>query len=842
MKHLTRFALVGAIMLAGLLSCEREMVQTVPNNPTYDADANTVTTKIILDVSTSRTPQTRTTAAYAQAGENPHFLGMEAVHLLTYKLPYAPFGKEMSDTTVGKFFYRSSVSALRDYDLGNLFDAGDVTSQSSSRAVELALPLETNCLVLYGKALKSGTDDQQGAIGLKGDPADLKTLAFYLQPRLQDTTAYYGGCELFQGILTGMLVAGLVDEQHFWQVSANNQVYTVPVGSRDRRYKFWWPQDNGTPTVYKRTSGVDYQDGEAYTENSKYVLHWGELSWKQLGIMYDWEYDDDETTNPLNVTTNHMALSGLGESLGEAYSRLTNVRSQRMRKTELTDPAPDSILVLKELRAGSAESVLRTIQDLYAVVNKASTSKPTGWEEEVARQLAEVISSRIESFFSVATDAASGTKSVTGFKSFSALIEDFKTNVAQTEWDQTHIDAVDASFLPTHTSGGFPMNLHMPQGAAILLCNRDWPTNATSGPFNRLDKFVYTQEIPAYGMGDGNLTFPIADYRYPAELMYYGNSAIRVSDEVVTQAMYPKEATLGADAWTTDANWGNKWHKNRSVTSTTRSVAMVHRINYGTALLQSHVGYSDAALNNGLQDNKKAIFGAEENNVIPVKDVTTGLKVTGIIVGGQPDTVGWHYTRKPTGFAETVTYDESTKKFDGLFFVNSAFNKMIYDMLPSPFRIGDSQADNNIYTFCWDNYDATLAADKQSDVYVALELENHTGQDFWGELNVVRDGGTFYLVGKLSLENAKNLTNFAHLERTDYNYPIYKPQTGETVDAPRVFMQDYCTVANLIIGETSLQHAYVTVPDLRSNQVSLGVSIDMKWETGLQFDVDMGKL
>ena len=53
-------------------------------------------------------------------------------------------------------------------------------------------------------------------------------------------------------------------------------------------------------------------------------------------------------------------------------------------------------------------------------------------------------------------------------------------------------------------------------------------------------------------------------------------------------------------------------------------------------------------------------------------------------------------------------------------------------------------------------------------------------------------------------------------------------------------MQDYMTKANLIIGVDALKHAYVTVPDLRSSQISLGVSIDMHWESGLAFDVILG--
>jgi hypothetical protein len=52
----------------------------------------------------------------------------------------------------------------------------------------------------------------------------------------------------------------------------------------------------------------------------------------------------------------------------------------------------------------------------------------------------------------------------------------------------------------------------------------------------------------------------------------------------------------------------------------------------------------------------------------------------------------------------------------------------------------------------------------------------------------------------------------------------------------RVFIQDHMTTANFKIGEHSLKYAYLTVPDLRSSSVTLGLSVDLKWETGLVFD------
>ena len=128
---------------------------------------------------------------------------------------------------------------------------------------------------------------------------------------------------------------------------------------------------------------------------------------------------------------------------------------------------------------------------------------------------------------------------------------------------------------------------------------------------------------------------------------------------------------------------------------------------------------------------------------------------------------------------------------------------------------------------------------------MGIELEN-TGDDFWGEMNLIRHGGTFYLLGKLDLSVAvatareDNAAAFTSLDRKYYCYPPYNPVTGETINAPRVFMQDYMTKANLILGQDALKHAYVTVPDLRSSQISLGVSIDMNWTPGLAFDVHLG--
>ena len=49
-------------------------------------------------------------------------------------------------------------------------------------------------------------------------------------------------------------------------------------------------------------------------------------------------------------------------------------------------------------------------------------------------------------------------------------------------------------------------------------------------------------------------------------------------------------------------------------------------------------------------------------------------------------------------------------------------------------------------------------------------------------------------------------------------------------------MQDYMTTANFWFGENSLKEALLTVPDLRHSTLTLGLSVDMEWSTGITFD------
>jgi hypothetical protein len=317
-------------------------------------------------------------------------------------------------------------------------------------------------------------------------------------------------------------------------------------------------------------------------------------------------------------------------------------------------------------------------------------------------------------------------------------------------------------------------------------------------------------------MGGGSQD--INKYLFPAELMYYGNSPVRVTDDAHETGHYPN--TVGTwdndDTWSTGVLAGTTgWTKDAKVKSTTRSVAMQKDINYGTALLKTTVKYGAA----NLKDNNHAIQAARSGADEPDATITVSgdsFKLTGVLIGGVTQTVGWNYVNKGGDF-DNMVYD------------NNIPNQTIPATVDTP-------SEPN-YTLVWDNWNSALANNAQSPVYVALEFVNNA-KDFWGNANRVRKGGTFYIVGKLDPSGMP----FPSRTATNYNLPPYNNDaTGTTIEASRVFIQDFMTTANFTIGETSLQHAYVTVPDLRSSEISLGLSVDIIWETGLNFNVVLGE-
>ena len=354
----------------------------------------------------------------------------------------------------------------------------------------------------------------------------------------------------------------------------------------------------------------------------------------------------------------------------------------------------------------------------------------------------------------------------------------------------------------------------------------------STNPHTVVNKYSYMSQVPTYAMGSVGGNFDPKNYMYPAELCYFGNSPIRVTSDAHVKAEYPD----GASNWDNDENWKTTytaghntvdWSKNAHVLSSTRSVAMQENINYGTSMLKTTIAYASGVAD--LKDNNSGIHTGEADNTIAVSG--SPFTLTGVLVGGQPQTVGWNYITKASATDPYVC--------------------MVYDNdLPST-AIPTSTGSEN-YTMVWDNYKAVddPAADAQNTVYVALELTNNSGKDFWGMNNLIRNGSAFYLIGKLDpdVTSATNLTSLGKSAEqyaadkslgitwpTKYALPPYNAD-GSTVKARRVFIQDFVTTANFIIGEESLKTALVSVPDLRASHLSLGLSVDLSWSNGLNFE------
>ena len=490
--------------------------------------------------------------------------------------------------------------------------------------------------------------------------------------------------------------------------------------------------------------------------------------------------------------THDIPMRALGDKLAIAYATWNTIRSG-------------------ELRAGSGTAVSKVIEDLMTVVNSVANAEPVFWEEAAAKTLAKQIKTNVEKFF----DSDNEYQWKTAGEIMTALNVNFST--------------VDEDC----NLNDFPVNFNLPNGSVILQFDI---TPKDPGPGFDF-AYNYKGAVATYAMGDENGSFNPLNYVYPAELCYFGNSAIRVSDQTKAANYYPD----GVTDWDNDDKWTDDWVKDSHVTNTTRSVAMKDNINYGTALLETKVKFGAATLqdNYGALDkrwNKKPEI-TEPNNTIDATADRDHFVLTGVLVGGQEQEVGWNYIAKSTtpGFGNMV-YDNVGEIHIPHFDSNSATQS--------------TSAAN--YTLLWDNWEAKNKGSKQRDVFVALEFVNK-GVDFYGQNNLIRSGATFYIVGKLDPDkrpsSLTDVTDAAYAADkslgitwpTNYALPPYDTD-GTTIKERRVFMQDYLTSATFVIGENSLQHALVSVPDLRSGQISLGLSVDLNWRTGLVFnDVILGE-
>ena len=294
----------------------------------------------------------------------------------------------------------------------------------------------------------------------------------------------------------------------------------------------------------------------------------------------------------------------------------------------------------------------------------------------------------------------------------------------------------------------------------------------------RFENGAFTAQTSATYTTDGTQVAALSDYVYPANLWYRANTLIKTSDKVLT------DKYTNGTAW--DAILAN-YDGDGVVKNSTASIALNDQIQYAVGRLSMTVKVANGTLYDG----------NGETVTVP----TEGFPVSAVLIGDQRK-VDFQFAPVSKGEKQYTIYDKELSGINATTTGSSANNTLALE----------TPADEN--------------------VNVLLELTNNTGKRFKGKDGYVPAGGKFYLLGTLTPSNGK-----------------VDGQASTTLK--QVFKQDYVTTANFTIVQNTkdasanpnqdkgLGAAYNVIPDLRTPALSIGLSVDLTWQSGLTFNVDM---
>ena len=351
------------------------------------------------------------------------------------------------------------------------------------------------------------------------------------------------------------------------------------------------------------------------------------------------------------------------------------------------------------------------------------------------------------------------------FSNSDAVSKAIKTAILATDYASDANSTGDLTFKDV--IGGYPANLNLPDGAAVISWSEASPAVAS----------VVTSNTDAGNINSISSVTSVDKYVYPASLYYLTKSDIKTSN------------TFEKDHYVTTSKWADILaayaNDNATVQPETRSVVIKHPLQYAVGRLAMKV----KAANNSLYDAK--------GNLVDIS--STGLNLTGVIIGSQPD-VNCMFEPKGT-----------------------TFDKAIYDKLSSSVNVTATEPtaiQNNTLVF-------ESGTGDNKTVKVALEFENNTGKDFEGVNGIIPAGTKFYLIASLDPSGSSGVTNSASLSQ--------------------VFKQDYVTTVELTISQgnsgsantTGLGGAYNVIPDLRNTALELGLAVNLEWKAGIKFQVEI---
>lgn len=828
-RHLLNWAMLGLFVLAGTVgftACSDDAVadNEPTENPSLNKETKEVNVNFVMNVEYGQPATTRMSAATAQIpnATSSTFRGIEEAKLLPYIVTGSPtFLSEAVATGASK------VSAARKFDLSKLYTSSMANNQevndgttttnnnmtsSSRRVIELPMPLQSNLMLIYGKAIKGTTptssptqnmDEVEGKI-VMDIQEDASNTDISLSPRLTDGTG------------------GTVNEVEQYQKAERltafilNRILHARVNAKTEQSYTFTTEHSASHLTRPTALSWDYGTGNTP----------GAVVWANLGATY-------AAYKGGTITT--LGLTPLEESLAEAYYNITTVRSVSGTTAPYTPG---------EYRAGSMDAVARLVYDLYMICDNVYKATPTQNDEAEAMRLAARIGHQIFGFFTI--DRTNQTATIRNIGSDNTDIESiryFITNQITGDTSDPIEGITDSDFTSATgvfyglTDGSlkdFPTCFGLPKGSAQLAweipSDNTIPTGSAAEivkegtPAAAVQQFVYhyTNQPFVTDMTTAIPSFDPTHYMYPAELAYFVNSPLRVNDTAITNNNFDALFPNGADNWNDTSKWATSdgWNTG-AVTSSTNTIAVQKNINYGVAMLKTTITSSNATL----PDNRPAFKTGETSQDINV----SGLTLMGVLIGGQDNHVDWQYLPKDAGSATYVIYDNAVGNYS--YDSTTGTGEWLGLNVPA----SGTTAPN--YTIVFDNYDKTIASGtKQKSVRFALEFKNNGTQDFWGKDNLIRKGGTFYLQGEMIIPDDVSGIVWDNY----YQVPPLNQTTGVSTQVARVFIQDHVTDAVITLGPNALKQALVSVPDLRSSQTSLGLSVDLTWSQGLTFTPTIG--
>lgn len=359
--------------------------------------------------------------------------------------------------------------------------------------------------------------------------------------------------------------------------------------------------------------------------------------------------------------------------------------------------------------------------------------------------------------------------------------KDLKTAIKNAILSNSNVTENDGALSFTDGAfGDYPKDLGLPDGAAYIM----WDNGAF--------KELISNATTGWNMAS------FKNYAYPAELYYHVISDIATSEESEANH-YTGTSGLNTSGSTAYTNWNtlvtNKFTAGGSVTSKTRSIAIVKQVQYAVGRLDVKVKASMASLTDN--DGTSVTIG---NNT---------FKVTGLMVNGQK-AVDYKFNQLSGEDSYTI-YDNMIKDSDGndVYMTTSMSNPFYTLVLETP------------------EYGSSETSKTAAKVRIAVEFLNNSSQTLVGRSGLIYPGTKFYLVG--TLDPSKNDGTTTTEGRN------YRDKNGELIK--KAFMQDYNTEVTLEV--TDLKKAYNVLPDLTLPKLEMGLSIDVDWNQGIIQTLDI---